>query len=193
MPEAECRYDLSLLIPAGSETSIMMIRGTLLLLMTSPPVYQKLKQEIKDGIAAGLISDPITNDEAKNLEYMQAVIHEGMRLMAPIAFGFPKQVPASGDIVCGKSLPAGTDVYLNLYGMMRKKDVFGSDPEGFRPERFLGGGPEIAHMVKVVDAVFGGGRFVCLGKAFAYVEINKIFVEVRDNPLFLLGRQTRAR
>ncbi|KAI8625610.1 cytochrome P450 [Xylariaceae sp. FL1651] len=181
LPADECQYDLSLLVPAGAETSVMTIRGTLLLLMSSPVVYAKVKQEIKNGIAVGYISDPITNEEAKNLEYVQALVREGMRLMAPIASGFPKRVPASGDTICGKFIPAGTDVYPNLYCLMRNKDVFGEDAEVFRPERFLGKGPKIARMVRTVDFSFGSGRFLCLGKALAQIELNKIFVQLLRN------------
>ncbi|GAP82834.1 putative cytochrome P450 [Rosellinia necatrix] len=174
----EAQYDLSLMIPAGTETSVMMMRGTLLLLMSSPAVYQRLKQEIREGIADGRISTPVTNEESKSLEYTQAVLREGLRLMTPINFGFPKRVPETGDTINGIFLPAGTDVYLNFSGMMRRKEVFGDDVEVFRPERFLSGGPEVANMIRVVDAVFGGGRFMCLGKVLAIQEINKIFVEL---------------
>ncbi|KAI0398970.1 cytochrome P450 [Xylaria palmicola] len=177
----ECQLDLSLLIPAGSETTIMMIRGTLLLLMSSPIMYQKLKQEIRNGIATGRISSPVTNEEAKSLEYTQAVIREGLRLMAPANFGFPKRVPPEGDTICGVYLPGGTEVYANYHSMMRNKEVFGDDAETFRPERFIGGGPDIAHMIKAVDLIFGGGRYMCLGKIVALLEMNKIFVELFRN------------
>ncbi|KAI8946647.1 cytochrome P450 [Xylaria longipes] len=177
----ECQLDLALLVPAGAETSVMMIRGTLLHLMSSPVIYQKVKQEIKDGIAAGRISSPVTNEEAKSLEYMQAVVREGLRIMVPVNFGFPKRVPAPGDTLCGTFLPAGTDVYVNYHSMMRSKEVFGEDADTFRPERFLGSGPSVAHMIKVVDLAFGNGRFICLGKVLAWLEMNKIFIELLRN------------
>ncbi|KAI1130051.1 cytochrome P450 [Nemania abortiva] len=181
LSESECQQDLSLLVPAGSETSVMVVRGTLLLLMSSPVVYRKLKEQIKDAIASGLISSPATNEEAKSLEYMQAVVREGMRLMAPVNFGFPKRVPASGDTICGKYVPPGTDVYGNYFRMMRSKEIFGNDAEIFRPERFLGDGENVREMVKVVDLAFGGGRFMCLGKSLAVIELNKIFIELLRN------------
>ncbi|KAJ8115733.1 hypothetical protein ONZ43_g4599 [Nemania bipapillata] len=185
----ECQLDLSLLMPAGTETSIMTIRGTLLLLMSSPAIYRKLKQEIKDGIASGIISSPVSNEEAKSLEYMQAVLRESMRLMAPINFGFPKRVPASGDTICGKYLPPGTDVYANIFRMMHSKEVFGTDADLFRPERFLESELDVKQMVKVVDLVFGGGRFVCLGKALAMIELNKIFIEANSKCVLTLFPQ----
>ncbi|KAI1426507.1 cytochrome P450 [Xylaria sp. FL1777] len=181
LPANECQLDLSILVPAGSETTIMMIRGTLLLLMSSPRVYWKLKQEIKDGIATGRISSPVTNEEAKSLEYAQAVVREGFRVMTPANFGFPKRVPDSGDTICGKFIPGGTEVYVNYHSLMRCQEVFGEDADVFRPERFLGGGPNVAYMSKVLDLVFGGGRFTCLGKPMAELEMNKIFIELLRN------------
>ncbi|KAI1754043.1 cytochrome P450 [Xylaria castorea] len=181
LPAMECQLDLSLLVPAGSETSAMMIRGTLLYLMSSPMIYQKAKQEIKDEISAGRISSPVTNEEAKSLEYMQAVVREGLRLMVPVNFGFPKRVPDSGDTLCGTFLPAGTDVYVNYHSMMRSKEVFGEDADSFRPERFLSGGPNVAQMVKAVELAFGNGRFMCLGKVLAWMEMNKLFIELFRN------------
>ncbi|KAJ8133454.1 hypothetical protein O1611_g165 [Lasiodiplodia mahajangana] len=181
LSEIECQQDLSLLVPAGSETSVMVVRGTLLLLMSSPVIYRKMKEEIKDAITRGLISNPATNEEAKSLVYMQAVVREGLRLMAPVNFGFPKRVPASGDTICGTYIPPGTDVYGNYFRMMRSKEVFGNDAEIFRPERFLGDGENVRDMIKVVDLVFGGGRFMCLGKSLAVIELNKIFIELFRN------------
>ncbi|KAJ2987678.1 hypothetical protein NUW58_g4373 [Xylaria curta] len=177
----ECQLDLSLLVPAGTETTASMIRGTLLLLGSSPVPYRKLKQELRDAIAAGRISNPVTNDEAKRLEYLQAVISEGFRLMVPISFGFPKVVPPSGDTICGKFIPGGTNVYPNYHGMMRNKEVFGHDADIFRPERFLDDEHKAAYMRKVTDLAFGAGRFMCLGKALALIEMNKIFVELLRN------------
>ncbi|KAI0550731.1 cytochrome P450 [Xylaria curta] len=181
VPANECQFDLSLLVPAGTETSAMMIRGTLLHLMSSPMIYQKVKQEIKNEIAAGRISNPVTNDEAKSLEYMQAVVREGLRIMVPVNFGFPKRVPGPGDTLCGTFLPGGTDVYVNYHSMMRNKEVFGEDADTFRPERFLGSGPNVAHMVKVIELAFGNGRFMCLGKVLAWMEMNKLFIELLRN------------
>ncbi|KAI0478096.1 cytochrome P450 [Xylaria cf. heliscus] len=181
MPPTECQLDLALLLPAGTETSAMMMRGTLLHLMSSPAIYQRVKQELKAEIAAGRISNPVTNEEAKSLEYMQAVVREGLRITAPINFGFPKQVPESGDTLCGKFLPPGTDVYVNYHSMMRSKEVFGEDADTFRPERFLGDGPNVAHMIKVVEFIFGSGRFMCLGKVVAWLEMNKLFIELLRN------------
>lgn len=70
-------------------------------------------------------------------------------------------------------------MHINLVGLMRSREVFGEDVDVFRPERFLDVDDEMAvRRRKVVDLNFGHGRWLCLGKALALLELNKIFVEV---------------
>lgn len=179
MSPTEAELDLSVQLPAGTETSINTIRGTLLYLMTTPRIHQKLRKEISDGIRDGRISKPMTGDEAKNLPYLQAVINEGLRVANPVIAGFPKKVPPGGDVVCGKKLPGGTDVHVNFQSLMRDREVFGDDVDIFRPERFIEADDEtLARRRKVVDLLFGFGRWLCLGRVLALLELNKIFVEL---------------
>lgn len=161
----------------------------MLLLLTSPPVYARVKEEIAAAISAGKMSDPITNEEAKALPYTQAVILEGFRMMPPVTIGFPKRVPAGGDTICGVYLPAGTDVYQNYISMLKNPAVFGPDADVFRPERLLAteDPAAVAHMKNTIDLTFGYGRFGCLGKVLAKIEMNKIFVEVRRTPWLRYG------
>ncbi|KAI1177650.1 cytochrome P450 [Nemania sp. FL0916] len=173
----ECQTDLALLLPSGSETSVTTFKGILLLLMSSPVVYQRVKREIKNGIADGRISDPITNEEAKNLEYMQAVVREGFRFMSATNVGFVKRALVDDD-VCGVRIPAGTDIFINYPAMMRTPEVFGEDAEVFQPDRFLGGGPNVERMIESVELMFGHGRFQCLGKVLVMMELNKMYVQV---------------
>ncbi|KAF3765591.1 putative cytochrome P450 monooxygenase [Cryphonectria parasitica EP155] len=176
---AEAELDLALLMPAGTETSITTIRGILMYLMVSPNAYQKLRQEITDGIREGRISSPVTSEETKHLPYLQAVLNEGMRLVPPVIMGLPKVVPAGGDTICGKYLPAGTEVFPNHVGLMQNQEVFGPDVSMFRPERFIDCDEATrARRLKVVDLQFGVGRWMCLGKVLAWMEMHKIFVEL---------------
>jgi cytochrome P450 len=62
---------------------------------------------------------------------------------------------------------------------LQKDQVYGSDPEVFRPERWIDASEEKkAEIERQLDVIFGYGRWGCLGKPVAYLELNKIFVEV---------------
>ena len=101
-------------------------------------------------------------------------------MLPPALMGFGKRVPPQGDTICnGVFIPGGTDILVNVLEMLRNKEVFGEDCDVFRPERFLEGDEKItAQMLKVVDLTFGHGRWGCPGKALAWMEMNKVFVEV---------------
>lgn len=100
-------------------------------------------------------------------------------MVPPTLMGFSKRVPPNGDTICGKFVPGGTDIMTNMYSMLRNRDVFGEDADAYRPERFL----EVdeknkSQQIKVIDLAFGHGRWGCPGKALAWMELNKAFVEV---------------
>ena len=63
--------------------------------------------------------------------------------------------------------------------MFRDKKAWGLDAEIFRPERWLEESPEkLKEMEATLELVFGYGRYQCLGRNLALMELNKIFVEV---------------
>ncbi|KAI2472749.1 cytochrome P450 [Annulohypoxylon bovei var. microspora] len=178
----ECELELAIQVPAGSETSTTAIRGIMLHLLTAPNVYLKLQREITARIRDGHISSPVTQEEAKQLPYLQAIIYEGIRMVSPSIIGFPKKVPMGGDTICGKFVPEGTDIFVNLLSMLQNKEVFGEDADMFRPERFLEcHDNKKAQLIKNVDLAFGHGRWVCAGKTLAWFELNKIFIELFRN------------
>ncbi|KAK0641470.1 cytochrome P450 [Cercophora newfieldiana] len=166
-------------ILAGSDTTATAIRMTLLFLITSPPALRALLREIDDGVESGRVSSPVTNAEAFAMPYLQAVIHEGLRLYSPGVGPLYKQVPKGGDTIHGYFLPEGTQVGQNMWGIQRRKDVFGEDADVFRPERWLEAEEgRLKAMKETVDLVFGYGKYQCLGKQMAYMEINKLLVEL---------------
>jgi cytochrome P450 len=56
---------------AGSDTTASAIRVTMLYVMSTPRVYQKLKDEIRTAIREGRASKPITAAESRELPYLQ--------------------------------------------------------------------------------------------------------------------------
>jgi cytochrome P450 len=155
----------------------------MLQLITAPRCYEKLQSEIDSAVKSGLVSSPITDIEGKKLPYLQACIKEGIRLWPPISGIMPK-VSKSDDVIHGVHIPAGTEVGWCAWRIFRNKDVFGADAEMFNPERwFEKDEDKLKEMENTADLAFSPGRWKCLGQSIAFIELNKVFVEVDLSPL----------
>jgi len=98
--------------------------------------------------------------------------------MWPPANGLaPKCVPPEGELLCGLWLPGGTKLGQNMYGIARLRSFWGEDADCFVPERWLGPQRGLEEMTTVLELVFGHGKFRCLGKAIAMMELEKVFFE----------------
>jgi cytochrome P450 len=174
-------------IMAGSDTTATGIRATMLHIITHPRVYSKLQVEVDAAVASGSAGPNVISDaSARNLPYLQAVIREGLRIYPPVTDVVPKKVPKGGDtvVVDGKKifLPVGTNIGYCAWGVHRRKDIFGDDAEQFRPERWLVNGEEdrgrVATMLRTAELIFGAGKYQCLGRPIAWMEIGKVLFEV---------------
>ncbi|KAL0941418.1 cytochrome p450 [Colletotrichum truncatum] len=166
---------------AGSDSTATAIRMTMLCLLNTPVSFNSLRQEMDTAIKKGQVSSPITDAEARQLPYLQAVIKEGIRMYPPSTGLNYKQVSEGGAELCGYFLPEGTQLGVNIQKLMRSKETFGSDADIFKPERWLDAAADedrLKEMSSVVELAFGHGRFQCLGKTIAFMELNKIFVEL---------------
>ncbi|KAI0023898.1 cytochrome P450 [Xylariomycetidae sp. FL0641] len=179
MTPTELTQQVFVQIIAGSVSTATAICMTLLCLLTTPAAYTNLKREIDRALVEGQLSNPITDTEAKSLPYLQAVIKEGLRIYPPVTGLGSKQVPRGGDSLHGHFIPEGTQVGMNFFGLMRSKEIWGPDADVFRPGRWLEASEaELKKMNIVVDLDFGFGKYQCLGKPIAMMELNKIFVEL---------------
>jgi cytochrome P450 len=122
------------------------------------------------------------------LPYLQACIKEGLRIYPPVTALLAKKVPAGGVSVdvdgVEKYIPADVQIAWNTWGLMRNPDIFGADYEIYRPERWLPRdrseqeAARIARMTETVGLNFGYGRFGCLGRGVATMELNKAIIEM---------------
>ncbi|KAI2463797.1 cytochrome P450 [Annulohypoxylon bovei var. microspora] len=179
MTKKECAEEALLQIQAGSDTTAVAIRTTLMYIMTTPRVYIRMKAMIKQCVDRNEVSFPITFEEAQKLPYLQAVILEGLRMRIPVTYGHYKQTPPEGDTINGVFIPGNTALGHNSLALTRTESIFGEDVDTFRPERFLDcDEDEKAEREHAIDMVFGGGRWMCAGKPIAFMELNKIFFEL---------------
>ncbi|KAK1997896.1 cytochrome P450 [Colletotrichum falcatum] len=184
LTQEEAESEILLQIVAGSDTVATTIRATVLFVTTNPRVHARLLAEISSA-ASSTRHTVIADAEARNLPYLQAVIKEGLRIFPPVAGVMAKEVPAAGDTWKGRFIPGGTRIGWSVWSTFRREDIWGADAREFRPERWLArhqGGTtpeqELRVMESTIELVFSYGRYQCLGRPVALVELNKIFFEL---------------
>lgn len=147
----------------------------MLYIMTNAQVQEKLLREL----STAKISNPIKDAEARELRYLQAVIKESLRIYPPVTGLFLKEVPPGGDTLNGIFVPGGACIGSAAFGVMRNPKIWGQDADLFRPERWLEADGEILQQMELnLELNFGYGKYQCLGKNVARIELNKVFVEV---------------
>ncbi|TVY86980.1 Cytochrome P450 monooxygenase [Lachnellula willkommii] len=177
--ENQAASEAILAVIAGSDTTASGIRSTLLYILTNPRVYRKLQDEIDATVVPPGASAIISDAQSKTLPYLQAVIREGARIVPPTAATFAKVAPPGGDTVNGRFIPGGTQICISIVAVLREKKVFGEDVDMFRPERWIvADGEKFKAMEKNLNMIWGYGRYQCLGKDLAWMELNKVYFEV---------------
>jgi cytochrome P450 len=72
-----------------------------------------------------------------DLEYMDAVVKEGLRCFPPIPMSQPRYVPKEGRTIDGFFIPGGTIVSCQAYSVHRLNESVYVDGDRFIPERWL--------------------------------------------------------
>ncbi|EJC97642.1 cytochrome P450 monooxygenase pc-bph [Fomitiporia mediterranea MF3/22] len=152
---------------AGSDTTANSSCAVLYHIISSPRVQAKLQKELDEALAS--LDDPVASyDLVKHLPYLDAVIHEGLRVHSTSGNGLPRLVPEGGLTVCGKWFPAGTVLSAPTYTIHRDPKVWGEDADVFRPERWLERGQ--ATLLKAFNT-FSYGPRACIGRNVATMEL----------------------
>ncbi|KIJ59411.1 hypothetical protein HYDPIDRAFT_162418 [Hydnomerulius pinastri MD-312] len=197
----EVLAQMKVLLLAGYETTSISLTWALIELAKSPDMQTKLREEL---LAFG--SDPTYDQLSSNLPYLDAVVHETLRLHPPVPEFtrvaaeddvIPLSEPvrtAAGQTVSSISIAKGTLLAIPIASINRSTAIWGPDAKAFRPERWLeeDGIPKKAqevqghrHLLTFVD-----GPRTCLGKGFAVAEFKTVLLvlvkhfvfELRDGP-----------
>jgi cytochrome P450 len=167
----------------GTDTTATALRQTVFYLSTNPAAYRRLQDEI-DGVVGKVTRPVIADGEAKELKFLGACIKEATRIWPPIA-GLQPKCSNVDDVICRVKVPAGTNVAVGWFEILRNKSVFGEDADVFDPMRWLETDPErLKEMEATQGMVFvAGTRWECLGKRLALMELGKVLFEVSDSEL----------
>lgn len=175
------------IIVAGRDTTANAMTSAFWYLARNPDAVAKVREEI-----AAVNAENPTWEQLRGMRYLNNVIREALRLCPPVA---TNSRTANKDSVLPRGggpdgqqpilVPKGMSVRWSLYTMHRRKDVFGSDAEEFRPERW-----DSDLRVGWEYIPFHGGPRICLGQQFALTQISytlyRVFqrfkkIEARDD------------
>jgi cytochrome P450 len=169
MTDRQLRDEITTMIYAGHETVSTALTWVWYLLSRHPQEARRLREEV-DGVLGGRVP---TLDDLPKLPRVQMVVDEGMRLFPPI--WMLSRTPIADDEVGGFLVPAGDMVFMCPYMAHRHPD-FWENPEGFEPERFSPERSRGRHRYAYFP--FGGGPRVCIGDAFALLEMRLVVAMV---------------
>ena len=146
-------------------------------LLKNPECLDELVREINTMDDNGELSDPITFAESNRMKYLQACMHEAMRMHPAVGQLLERLVPEGGANVAGVWLPGGTIVGVNPWVVSRDKSVYGADADKYRPERWL---EADAASLKLMERNFLAVS-ICQshpfppGRDLRYVTVNSLF------------------
>jgi cytochrome P450 len=154
LTDPELRDQLVTLLLAGHETTATALAWALYEIGRDPRQRVRAREAARHG------------DDA----WLEAVAKESMRLHPVIPMVVRTLMrPAT---VAGVDLPRGATVAASILLSHASPDLH-PDPEAFRPERFLDGGPEPYTWIP-----FGGGVRRCIGAGFSLMEAVTVLREV---------------
>ena len=154
------------LVFAGHETTALALTFTLHSLAGNPRVYRDVEAEIEAVVG----DDPVEWDHLEDLELLDRVVDESLRLYPPI-HSLPRET--TRDVAFGEyTVPAGSEVLVSVYSL-HHDERFWSAPETFDPDRWRDRDRSTEAYLP-----FGAGPRRCLGATFARVEARVVLVEL---------------
>ena len=107
IPKEEIEANMMVLIFAGSETTSTAMTAIVTHLLQNRAALEKLRDEIR---AAYMTEGQITITNVAKLDYLTAVIQEGIRMGPPTAVGLPRVTPREGEVICGHYVPGNVSI-----------------------------------------------------------------------------------
>ncbi|KAF5325396.1 hypothetical protein D9619_009676 [Psilocybe cf. subviscida] len=144
---------------AGADTTISAIQSFFLAMAKYPEAQRKAQAELDAVIGSHRL--PEFSDRL-SLPYINALVKETMRwqLVLPLAVA---HMATDDDVYEGYFIPKGSIIFGNAWAILHDQRVF-TEPEEFRPERYLKDGQLDLSVRQPEASAFGFGRRMCAGR-----------------------------
>jgi cytochrome P450 len=170
MTDLQARDEAVTLFNAGHDSTASALAWIWYLVATHPQVESRLVAEV-DSALAGRAAE---HADVARLPYAAMVVQEALRLYPPTWTLLPRDVLQPIELG-GYPIPRRSWLYIFPYVTQRDGRFF-DNPETFDPERFAPG--RIEKIPPYAYIPFGGGPRVCIGNAFATMEMILIMATV---------------
>ncbi|MEL7157607.1 MAG: cytochrome P450 [Actinomycetota bacterium] len=166
LSDDEIRDQVRGLIAAGYDTTSSAASWLVYALARHPDALEAMREQVSDVLG----DRPPTIDDLRQLDTVDAVVRETLRLWPPAAVGLRRAVDPFE--VLGHTIAGGTNIVYSPYVTHRLPEIW-DDPTSFRPERWRGDEPESGAYLP-----FGDGARRCLGFALATLELQVLAVRL---------------
>jgi len=178
MNDEQIRNEVAGIYGAGHETTALALSWAWHALNQYPEVLAKLRAEVD------ALGHPVQASDLPHLPYTLATLEEAMRLYPPVPFTVRYAYEARE--VGGTLIPKDTFITLAIRNIHRHPQYW-SEPETFKPERFLPENKATLHRNAYLP--FLSGPHMCIGNHFALMEGQLLLAmmaqkfDVRETPL----------
>ncbi|CRK91004.1 CLUMA_CG004692, isoform A [Clunio marinus] len=157
----------------GFETTAYSLAMAVVILALHPEVQEKLHDELKNVFESP--NEEVNEENLPQLTYLDLVVKEILRYWPPVSviIRYTSDEVQIGefvhksfqDCISDHLVPKGAHIFIPIYEMHRKKELWGDDADEFKPERFEG------EKFKIVPAYaympFALGPRNCIGLNYA--------------------------
>ncbi|XP_062352976.1 cytochrome P450 4B1-like isoform X2 [Cinclus cinclus] len=164
MSDEDLRAEVDTFMFEGHDTTASGISWLFYCMAIHPEHQQRCREEIQ-GILGD--RDSIEWEDLGKMTYTTMCIKESLRLFPPVP-AVSRQLSKPVTFPDGRSLPAGCQVGLNIFGIHRNRDVW-EDPEVYDPLRFSPENSAQRHSHAFLP--FSAGSRNCIGQQFAMNEM----------------------
>lgn len=166
----EIRSETLNVLSAGRDTTASLLSWIFYFLSRSPRAFAKLRTIILTDI--GTEASSIDFSKLRSCQYLQHCINEALRMTAIVPIlereSLEDTVLPRGGGPGGRKpvfIAKGQRILISTYALQQRDDIWGDDPEEFRPERW-------EHRKAGMEFVpFGGGPRKCVGRESALVTL----------------------
>ncbi|KDP31370.1 hypothetical protein JCGZ_11746 [Jatropha curcas] len=150
----------------GTDTVAILLEWILARMVIHQEIQSKAQSEIDQVVGLNRL---VSDSDLPNLPYLRGIVKETLRMHPPGPLLSWARLAIHDTQIGHYFIPAGTTAMVNMWSITHDEQ-FWSEPEKFKPERFLE--EDVAIMGSDLKlAPFGSGRRVCPGKAMGLATV----------------------